>query len=55
MATVHDEWQLECSPDIAEDIGKAGVESISLAGQKLGVNMPLDGEYKIGSNWSETH
>ena len=55
MATVHDEWQLECSPDIAEDIGRAGVESISLAGQKLGVNMPLDGEYKIGSNWSETH
>lgn len=55
MATVHDEWQLECPLNIAEDIGRAGVESIALAGEKLGVNMPLDGEYKIGSNWSETH
>ena len=55
MATVHDEWQLECPVEIAEDIGKAGVESIITAGEKLGVQMPLDGEYKIGNNWSETH
>ena len=55
MATVHDEWQLECPAEIAEDIGRAGVESIITAGEKLKVQMPLDGEYKIGNNWSETH
>jgi len=55
LATVHDEWQLECSPEVAEAVGKAGVESIIDAGVRLGVKMPLDGEYKIGNNWSETH
>ena len=55
MATVHDEWQLECHPDIAKDLGSMGVKSIISSGERLGVRMPLDGEYKIGKNWSETH
>jgi DNA polymerase I-like protein with 3'-5' exonuclease and polymerase domains len=55
LATVHDEWQLECRPEVANEVGKAGVEAIRDAGVRLGVQMPLDGEYKIGNNWSETH
>jgi len=55
MATVHDEWQLECSPECAEIVGQLGVTSITESGEKLGCRMRLDGEYKIGKDWSECH
>ena len=31
------------------------VKSIIKAGEELGLRCPMDGEYKIGRNWSETH
>ena len=55
MATVHDEWQLECEPEIADAIGKLGVNSIKEAGDRLGCLIPMDGEYKIGNNWWDCH
>ena len=55
MATVHDEWQLECEPEIAEEIGQLGVDSIKEAGDRLGCQIQLDGEYKIGDNWWDCH
>lgn len=51
----HDEEQWEVSPHEADLVGKIGVESIRKAGRYLKLNVPLDGEYKVGSNWSETH
>lgn len=51
----HDEGQFECLPEEAEEHGKLAVKSIVEAGKLLGVRCPLDGEYKIGRNWSETH
>jgi DNA polymerase I-like protein with 3'-5' exonuclease and polymerase domains len=55
VANVHDEIQFECSPDIAEAAGKACVQSIRDAGVAFKLQCPLDGEYKIGRNWRETH
>ena len=55
MATVHDEWQLECEPDIADDVGKLGVRAIIDAGLELGCVIQMDGEYRIGKNWAECH
>ena len=55
VANVHDEIQFECSPDIAEEAGKACVQSIRDAGVAFKLRCPLDGEYKIGRNWKETH
>ena len=55
VANVHDEWQIECHKDHAEEVGKLGVQAIKEAGCMLNLNCPLDGKYKIGSNWSETH
>lgn len=54
-ANVHDEWQIECSPDIADVVGKAAVQSIKEAGIAYNLRCPLDGEYKVGRNWRETH
>jgi DNA polymerase-1 len=55
MATVHDEWQIECVPAIAEEVGKMGCDSIMEAGIRLGCEVPLEGEFRIGNNWSECH
>lgn len=55
ILNIHDEWQIECWPHLAETIGKAAVESIREAGEWYKFRCPLDGEYKIGINWKETH
>lgn len=55
VANVHDEWQIECHEDDADAVGKAGVKAIMEAGKALELNCPLDGEYQVGANWSETH
>ena len=55
VANVHDELQFECKPDIAEEAGKACVQSIREAGLAYNLRCPLDGEYKVGRNWRETH
>jgi len=55
VANVHDEAQLECPKDIAEEVGKAFRQSIIEAGEFYKLRCPLDGEYKIGANWRMTH
>lgn len=55
VANVHDEFQLECPKDIAEEVGKAARMSIIEAGEYFKLRCPLDGEYKIGRSWRHTH
>jgi DNA polymerase I-like protein with 3'-5' exonuclease and polymerase domains len=55
VASVHDELQLECHPDVAHKIGKILCESATKAGELLKCDCLIEAEFKIGSNWSETH
>ena len=55
VGNIHDEWQVEVPWQHADVVGKAGVEAIIKAGKELQLKCPLDGEYKVGDNWSETH
>lgn len=55
IANVHDEWQIESLEELGETIGKAAVAAIRKAGESFGFRCPLDGEYKLGRNWAETH
>jgi DNA polymerase I-like protein with 3'-5' exonuclease and polymerase domains len=55
VANVHDEWQVECYPYNADEVGRLGREAIQEAGRKLHLRVPLDGSYNIGVNWKETH
>jgi len=55
VANVHDEWQIEVKEDQADQVGQLGVQAIRDTQQVLNLNCPLDGEYQIGDNWSETH
>jgi DNA polymerase-1 len=52
---VHDEWQTETDPDVADFVGQTQTEAITKVGIELGLNCPLAGKYAIGSNWAETH
>lgn len=55
VAQVHDEFQVEAPEDYAEVVGQAFRDAIRKAGESLELRCPLDGEYQIGTNWSETH
>lgn len=52
---VHDEWQVECPPDEADDIGKHIGECVQKAGELLGFRCPLASDYHVGKSWAETH
>lgn len=55
LAYVHDELQFSCPSDIAEEAGKVITDSAIEAGKRLEIKMPINAEFKIGRNWSETH
>ncbi|NBO99845.1 MAG: DNA polymerase [Proteobacteria bacterium] len=55
VAHIHDEMQIECREDIAEQVGQTAVASIEDAGKSFEFKCPLTGEYRIGQNWAETH
>ena len=55
VANIHDEWQIEVKESQADFVGEVAVDSIIKAGEYFNLRCPLDGEYKTGVNWSETH
>jgi DNA polymerase I-like protein with 3'-5' exonuclease and polymerase domains len=55
VANVHDEWQIEVEEKRAEEAGILGKEAIKEAGIILNMRCPLDGEFKVGNSWKETH
>lgn len=55
VANVHDEWQIETKPEMADTVGKLAVQSIKEAGEHFQLRCPLDGEYKYGRTWRDTH
>ena len=55
VANIHDEWQMEVREDLADFVGKLAVDCIQTAGNYYNLRCPMDGEYKVGDNWSETH
>ena len=55
VLNVHDEFQLEVCEKQAEQLGGLAVDCIKRAGLDFKLNCPLDGEYKVGETWAETH
>ena len=52
---IHDEVQFSCLPEHADELGKLFCDSLTKAGEQLKFKCRLDGEYKVGANWAETH
>jgi DNA polymerase I len=55
VVNCHDEWQIEVEESRADEVGKLGVQAIKKAGEYFNMRCPLDGEYKVGNSWRETH
>ena len=55
VGNIHDEFQVEVREDQADAFGELAVKSIRDAGVALKLRCQLDGEYKVGNNWAETH
>ena len=55
VANVHDEIQFETTENYAIIAGEAARQSIVEAGEHFNLRCPLDGEYKVGKTWRETH
>ncbi len=55
VANIHDEWQIQIKETQSDFVGELGVRAIEEASKHFNMRCPLTGEYKIGSNWSETH
>jgi DNA polymerase-1 len=55
VANVHDEWQIETTKADANLVGELGRLAIKEAGEHFQMNCPLDGDFKVGTTWAETH
>ena len=55
MAWVHDELQVSCPAEYADQVGELLVKAANDAGDRLGFAMPVDAEYQVGKDWSECH
>lgn len=55
VGNIHDEFQVEVRADQATKFGRLAVECIKSAGIRFNLRCPLDGEFKVGSTWAETH
>ena len=55
LGNIHDEVQAEVVTNQAEKYGWLAVECLKAAGVAFDLRCPLDGEYKVGSTWAETH
>ena len=55
IGNIHDEVQAEVAEEQAEKYGWLAVECLKAAGLEFGLRCPLDGEYKVGTTWAETH
>jgi DNA polymerase I-like protein with 3'-5' exonuclease and polymerase domains len=55
VVNCHDEWQIEVKEGDEEFVGKLGAQAIKKAGEFFNMRCPLDGEYKVGNSWKETH
>jgi DNA polymerase I-like protein with 3'-5' exonuclease and polymerase domains len=55
VGNIHDEVQIECDEDIAEDVAKIAEKTFEDITAQLKFRIPLRGSANIGNNWAETH
>ena len=55
IGNIHDEVQSEVAEKDAEKFGWLAVECLKAAGLEYNLRCPLDGEYKVGTTWADTH
>lgn len=51
----HDEYTVECDPDIAEEVRLISEKAIEWSGRHFNIACPHKGEGKIGKSWLDVH
>jgi len=51
----HDEFQMECKPELADELGTLASEAIRWAGEFLKMKCQHGGDYLVGQSWYDTH
>ena len=52
---VHDEIQLVCAPRYTEQIREQAMLAFPQAQEFFGFQCDIEGDSRVGTNWSETH
>lgn len=55
IGLIHDEWQSNVRPHLADEYGEMACQAIRDAGVFYDFRCPLDGQFKKGATWRETH
>jgi DNA polymerase I-like protein with 3'-5' exonuclease and polymerase domains len=55
IGNIHDEIQSEVIADKVNVFGGLAVSCIEAAGLHWDLKCPLDGEFKVGDSWAQTH
>lgn len=55
VAHVHDEMQVDAREALATLVGETLVQSMRDTTEVFNFRCPIDGEFKIGANWRDTH
>lgn len=51
----HDEYTIECKPEIADKVAEIAEWAIAAAGKFYKIKCPHEGDAKIGRNWADIH
>lgn len=52
---IHDEVQLVCDPKYTAQIQEQAMLAFPQAGEFFGFLCPIEGDSRVGSDWSQTH
>ena len=55
VAHIHDEVQFQVKEGMAEEVGKMLVDGIKHTTNILNLRCPMDGAFRIGRTWADTH
>lgn len=55
VADIHDEWQYKVENDAVEEFVGLTIPCFLRAGERFRYNIPIEGDYKVGKTWAETH
>ena len=55
VGLIHDEWQTNVLPELADPFITLAVQAIRDAGSFFNFRCPLDGQGKAGETWKDTH
>lgn len=55
VAWYHDEYTVECNPDIADEVARLSEEAITWAGEYFKIPCPHIGQAAIGNSWYAVH